>query len=675
MNRSLRLMIWDGMLGTTMFALASGGFIAAFALALGANNFQIGILIALPYITQVAQLPAILAVERLRKRKFIGIPASFLTNLFWIPAGAVPFLMETPGSGAIFAMMAIIGFRGIFASTWTTCWVSWMSDLVPRSLVGSYYGRRWVLVMSAVAVVSLAASFFVNWWSSNPLFGEPIYAYSFLLIGGALALGISGPTIAMAASEPLMAPAPDTGRSIVSTLTEPLRDRNFSHMVRFLFAWSFASNLALPFFAVYMLTKLGYPLPVVIGFTVLSQFSNILFMRVWGPFADRVGSKPVLSMSASLYLLAIIAWPFTTLPEPHRLTLPLITAIHVFAGIAAGGVMLTVGTLALKVAPEGRETPFLSVASIATNLGIGIGPIAGGLLADFFATHSFEIEMRWKTLVNVFELPVISLTGYDFLFVIAFGLGLLSLNLLTALREEGEVPRNIALAELTAGAAPLSRMISSVPGLGSISAFSVGYLKRVPGADVALGVTAYQLAASTRAAAISASRGRDLANEVSRIVSRETEERIIDIQDVADIGSALARHAARGAVEAGEEFAGEVGELTQGAVLGSVRTLVSHSANSLAVLRGAGHGVIQGAAHTGQDLAEVIDSAVQAARDISEELGLTEREAASALIEGALEAAGVESLETTAVIEEALPADLAPPQSVSTGGEERDQPL
>ena len=54
-NRSLRLMVWGGMAENAMFALASGGFLASFALALGASNLQIGILAALPYVTQVSQ--------------------------------------------------------------------------------------------------------------------------------------------------------------------------------------------------------------------------------------------------------------------------------------------------------------------------------------------------------------------------------------------------------------------------------------------------------------------------------------------------------------------------------------------------------------------------------------------------------------------------------------------
>ena len=108
-----------------------------------------------------------------------------------------------------------------------------------------------------------------------------------------------------------------------------------------------------------MLTRLGLSLPAVISLTVLSQLTNILFLRTWGPLADRVGSKTVLSLSASLYLLVILGWIFTTLPERHSLTLPLLMTLHVFAGITSAGVTLAVGTIALKLAPEDKATPLL----------------------------------------------------------------------------------------------------------------------------------------------------------------------------------------------------------------------------------------------------------------------------------------------------------------------------
>ena len=102
----LRLMTREGVSSATMFSLASGGFMAAYALALGANNFQIGVLAALPFFTQVMQLPAILLIERFRMRKALGIPCSFAAQLLWIPAGAGPFLLDTPGAPAVAAVIA-----------------------------------------------------------------------------------------------------------------------------------------------------------------------------------------------------------------------------------------------------------------------------------------------------------------------------------------------------------------------------------------------------------------------------------------------------------------------------------------------------------------------------------------------------------------------------------------
>ena len=85
---------------------------AAYALALGANNLQVGILAALPFITQVAQLPAILAIERYRRRKAIGIPALFAAQLLWVPIGAVPFLLDTPGATAVAVVIGLMAVRG-----------------------------------------------------------------------------------------------------------------------------------------------------------------------------------------------------------------------------------------------------------------------------------------------------------------------------------------------------------------------------------------------------------------------------------------------------------------------------------------------------------------------------------------------------------------------------------
>jgi len=47
-------------------SISTSGILAAFALVLGANNFQIGILAAIPFIMQLLQMPSIWLVEKLR---------------------------------------------------------------------------------------------------------------------------------------------------------------------------------------------------------------------------------------------------------------------------------------------------------------------------------------------------------------------------------------------------------------------------------------------------------------------------------------------------------------------------------------------------------------------------------------------------------------------------------
>ena len=624
----------------------------------GANNLQVGILAALPFVTQVAQLPAVLAVERYRVRKAIGVPALLGAHLMWAPIGAVPFFLETPGAAAVAVVILLLALRGLFAPVWATTWTSWMRDLVPQDVLGSYYGRRLAVITVAVAVVGLGASFFVRWWESVSAPEDAILAYSLLLVGGSLTFGLASTWCALRASEPSMPAAAESGRSALSVLAEPLRDRNFSQLVRFLFVWSLVSNLAIPFFAVYMLKELGLSLSAVIGFTVLSQTTSVLFTRVWGPMADRVGSKPVLSLSASLYLLVIVGWVFTSHPERHFLTLPLLAVLHMFAGVAAAGVGLTMSTLTLKVAPAGKATPFLSVASIAASVGAGIGPVVGGLMADFFAVRTLGVDLSWASPNGVLELPALSLTGFDFLFAIAFVLGLLSLNLLVALREEGELPRETALGELAGRGGPAARAVSSVPGLGAVSAFSYGYLKRVPGADVALGVTAYQVAASAQAAASSASRGRELVRDVASAVGGVVGEAIDEVEDAAGRGLELARHATRGAAHVGEDLTGQVGRVARGAVLGTLRTLAHRGIAPVEALRGAGYGAVEGAVEAGRDPAEAAAQALAAARAAASELGVSAEEAASALAAGVLDAAAASGAEALRAVREALPGEL-----------------
>ena len=288
---------------------------------------------------------------------------------------------------------------------------------------------------------------------------------------------------------------------------------------------------------------------------------------------------------------------------------------------------------------------------------------SGGFMAAYalaLGANNLQIGVlaALPLIAQVVQLPAITLAGFDFLFTIVFVLGLCSLNLLVALREEGEVSRDAALTEMMAGLGPMARAVSSVPGLGILSEVSYGYLRRVPGADVAIGVMAYQLASFTQAAVSSVARGQTFVRDVGSRVGAALSETIEGMGDITEHGLELARHATRGAVHVGDDVTGQFGRIAHGAVVGTVRTLAAHPVVLRDVLRGAGYGAVQGAWEAGKDPAQAAVSSLEWAREVAAELGVSGDEATGFLAAGLLDAAGAAGEEVFASVREAVPLRL-----------------
>ncbi|HEU0021334.1 MAG TPA: MFS transporter [Dehalococcoidia bacterium] len=636
------MMTWEGAASAAMFSVTSSGILAAFALVLGANNFQIGILAAIPFITQPLQIPAIFLVEKYRRRKAIALLSWVPAQLMWIPMALVPFLVDTPNQLAVELLLLFLAVRGVMAAITGTAWNSWARDLVPQNILGSYFSRRLALATIVSIIFGLAGAFFVDFWQGQASPESQVFGYSFVLLAGAIFLGLASPLFMSLQPEPLMTPIAGPQPSLAQSLAIPFRDRNFRQLVNFLLFWGFAANLAIPFFTIYMLQVLGFPLSGVIALNILAQITNVLFVRVWGPFADRFGSKVVLSTSVSLYLLVILGWVFTTQPDRYFLTVPLVIVLQIFAGVAAAGANLTIGTIGLKLAPQGQATSYMAVASLATNLGAGLGPLVGGLFADFFSTRSFRVNFQWIAPDRMIEFPALDLTGFDFLFGIAFVIGLITLNTLTTIREEGEVGREVVMDELLAPSRGMTRALGSIPGMGLLVDYPYAYLRRVPGLDVALGVTAYQVASTIRTAVAAVGRGRDGAESVAQRVRSAVLGLVSQADELGQAGADLALYTAKGAMNAIDEVAENVGELAKGTVIGVIAGMSATSVDIRDVIRGAAHGAVQGANESGADISDIVEaatSAVAAAKEAGVLGGISEQEAGAQAVQGAREAA------------------------------------
>jgi MFS family permease len=428
-DRVFRLVLYDGLASEAMGTLTTGVFLAGFAVALGASNAAIGVLAAVPFLVQLLQLPAVVLVEHLRARRSIVVWASLVGRCFLLVCGAAPLLGHGTGVLLLIAGLAIYQAAGAIGGC---AWNSWMRDLVPKSDYGRFFGRRTAATTALATTLAIGGGILID--QGRHLFAaDAAYAYSCLFVLSGC-IGLFGVYLLSITPDCPMAPVEKPTHPL-ELLSAPFRDVNFRHLIVFLSSWNFASNLAAPFFTVYMLRTLQYPMTRVMVLTIASQLSNLASLGVWGSLIDRFSNKAVLSTSAPLFLLCVLAWTFTGLDWASAMTFELLVVIHILMGFSTAGVALASNNIAMKLSPSGQATAYLAANSVVSSSVAAIAPIIGGLAADYFAAHQLTFGFTWAGGAEAVSLQVLNFHGWTFFFGIAFVVGLYSLHRLSFIEE------------------------------------------------------------------------------------------------------------------------------------------------------------------------------------------------------------------------------------------------
>lgn len=456
-----------------METLAVGAFLTAFALELGASNLIIGVLAAIPHLCQLAQIPAVLVLDKVRSRRRVYSVSGWIARPMMLVIGFAAFLPAEQALPVIVVAFTIRYLAGAFLSC---SWNSWMRDLIPDEAMGEVFGRRQQIMIGVGIVLTLIAAAFVDSWSA--VVNQPqkyafsvVYCLSF--VGGIYAM-----MAARKIDDPPMPPVSEGDLNLLEQLTQPFRDTNFRRLIMFLGSWNFAVNLAAPFFTVHMLKKMGLDIFTVMLFATMSQAIAYITVSQWGNLADRFSNKAVLRACAPLFVLCIFLWTFTTMPDVHGMTIPLLVFIHIATGAASAGVTLASGNLTLKLAPRGSATGYLSASSIVNAAAAGTASMIGGLTADFFDAIELSLILRWSAPNDITDLSALSLTHWDFFFMSATLFGLYSLHRLSLVEEHGHISDTRALSLLAQNAKQSLRNLSTISGLRAASDFPIVELVR-----------------------------------------------------------------------------------------------------------------------------------------------------------------------------------------------------
>ena len=471
---ALKNIIRDGVASQAMGILTGGAFLVAFAVKLGASNLVIGLLAAIGPLAQLLQLPSIFIVEKIRNRRMITVVAAVLSRICWLIIALSPFIF--PAKIAISVLLVLLAVVSAFGAVSGCSWNSWMRDLIPENIMGSFFSKRMRIATGVGIALSIVAALYLDFWKKQ-FASQELAGYSILFFIG-FAVGIFG-VYFLAKTPEIRMPAAQKGTGIFKLLLLPFKDENFRKLIAFLCSWNFAVNLASPFFMVYMLKRLNLSMSFIIGLSIVSQVMNFLFLKIWGRFTDRFSNKSVLAISGPLFIVSILAWTFTTMPEKYFLTIPLLIIIHTVMGLSSAGVSLASGNISLKLAPKGQATAYLATNTIFNSVAAGIAPILGGKFADFFSGRELAWTLNYKSPTGEFSLPTLNLQQWDFFFALAFLIGIYAIHRLAMVKEAGEVEEKIVAQELLSEVRTQVRILSSVEGLRQMVSFPIAIVRHI----------------------------------------------------------------------------------------------------------------------------------------------------------------------------------------------------
>jgi hypothetical protein len=255
-GRGYRMVVADGICSMAMATLQGGPFLASFALAIGASNYEVGLLASIGLFSQLMQLPGLYLVTRYRRRRALVTLCAGLSRLLWIFILLIPLLFFRRGISFLIQWLFIAGLIGAVPGP---AWNSLLRDVLPHDRLGHVFSRRMMYGTGLSLVLTLAGGYFIDAWkTADPT--TSLYAYSVLFFVGLL-FGLLGVYSIARMPEPLMAGRVDIGdasaktkpddRSIPQLLSIPMKDENFRRLMYFTGLWNFIFQMVNHFFSLF----------------------------------------------------------------------------------------------------------------------------------------------------------------------------------------------------------------------------------------------------------------------------------------------------------------------------------------------------------------------------------------------------------------------------------------
>lgn len=400
-RRGLNWILAGNIFGNMHGTICGGGTAAMVGLAglLGAGDMEFGLLVAIPQIAALLQLPFSMLVNRTHKRKIYMLTFGMASRILWLLFGFLPMLSSVPESRLpLYTLITLLGISSACGAAINVCWFPWFSDMAPLRIRGRWLSYRDMIIAVANLLFGLFVAYMLD---ALPIDSKYVVVF---LVGGAL--GVMDMICFGFVKEQWT--AEPQKMQLRKSMTEILRNKPFMRFTIMWTAWCFTANLSGAYFTPYAMNSMGLNfIQITVFGSVAAALATVLAVPRWGQALDRFGSKNVMlvagigaSLTPIFYLLSTPGsiWP---------------TFLHNFIGaLFWSGANLAANSMQLSASPDENRPTYIAVfACITALVGTALGTMCGGWFletceANRWFAGSFDRYMMLSLLSVVTRLGI-----------------------------------------------------------------------------------------------------------------------------------------------------------------------------------------------------------------------------------------------------------------------------
>lgn len=398
MRRGLLLVTLAGSMGCGFWAVVPGMPLVMLLEELNASGVLIGLLGTLFQLGLIIQIPSTFFLESLNRRKGFWVFTALMSRaVFFIPAFAMLFLSADRAAWIIAIITVTTAVSALHHHASIPPWLSWMADLVPAHRRGRYWGQRQIFFMTAFLLFNAVIGAVLDRSGNGQLTGFTIVLFIAAIVGSAdIVFHAYVP-------EPRVEKTPRGGPTL-KRLLAPMKNRDFMLLTAAMACFMFGMGFTKPFGDVYLKRAFELPYSHLAALQIAISLGSIAAGWVCSMLTDRIGARPFALILLVLMPFFHLFWfflhpgdvsvPFgfaglTSLPQP---------TVLLFGGILLRGMigssfMLSYMSLMAALTEEKGRSMAMAVHSSLVGIPAALGPLAGGMVMDFFEQHPLPLRI------------------------------------------------------------------------------------------------------------------------------------------------------------------------------------------------------------------------------------------------------------------------------------------